>query len=74
MAVLNFNITIPDAQVSRVVTALKAYFNTPSATNAELTEAMRQEFIARLKNIVSATERQAAISAAEAANYDVGAT
>jgi hypothetical protein len=74
MAVLNFSITIPDNQQTRVATAVKAYLGNPALTNAEAIEGLRQEFIVRLKNIVAAVERKAALDAAEAANYDVSAT
>jgi hypothetical protein len=74
MAVLNFSITVPDAQVTRVQTALKAYLGNPAMTNPEVVEGLRQEFIARIKEIVVRQEREAAIAAAEAANYSVDAT
>ena len=74
MAVLNFSITVPDNQVSRVQTAVKSYLGDPGMTNTQAIEGLRQEFIARLKNIVAANERRAAIVAAESANYDVDAT
>jgi hypothetical protein len=74
MAVLNFSITVPDAQVPRVQTAIKAYLGNPAMTNPEAIAGLRLEFIARIKEIVVAHERTAAITAAEAANYDVEAT
>jgi hypothetical protein len=74
MAVLNFSITVPDAQVSRVQTAIKSYLGDPGMTNAAAVEGMRQQFIARVKEIVVAHEKTAAVVAAEAANYNVDAT
>lgn len=74
MAVLNFSITIPDAQQARVATAIKTYLGDPAMTNAAAIEGLRQEFIVRLKNIVAAVERKAAMDAAEASNYDVSAS
>jgi hypothetical protein len=74
MAILNFSITVPDAQVSRVQTAVKSYLGDPDMTNATAVEGMRQEFIARIKEIVVAYEKTAAVAAAEAANYSVDAT
>lgn len=74
MAVLNFSITIPDADVARVSTAVKGYFGNPSMTNAAAIEALRQEFIVRLKDIVKGVELKAAHDAAEAANYSLSAT
>jgi hypothetical protein len=74
MAVLTFNVTIPDAQVARVATAIKAYFGDPGMTNNAAVEALRQEFISRLKDIVVSHDRALAVAAAEAANYDVDAT
>lgn len=74
MAVLNFSITIPDAQVARAQTAIKAYLGDPLMTNAVAIEGLRQEFIARIKEIVLRQERSAAVVVAETANYSVDAT
>jgi hypothetical protein len=74
MAVLNFSITIPDAQAQRVAIAVKAYLGDHNLSDADAIEGLRQEFISRLKNIVAATERAAALAAAETATYDVDAT
>jgi hypothetical protein len=74
MAVLNFSITIPDAQTARAQIAIKAYLGDPLMTNAAAIEGLRQQFIARIKEIVLAHERAAAIAAAEAATYNMDAT
>lgn len=73
MAVLNFSITVPDAQVPRVSAAVKAYLGDPGMTNVAAIEGLRQEFIARLKDIVVSYERKAALEAAEKAGYAVDA-
>jgi len=73
MAVLNFSITIPDAQVSRVQTAIKGYLGDPNMTNAAAIEGLRQELISRIKEVVLRQERAAAIAAAESGNYNVDA-
>lgn len=73
MAVLNFSITVPDAQVPRVQTAIKVYLGDPNMTNAAAIEGLRQEFISRIKEIFLRHERAAAIAAAENASYSVEA-
>jgi hypothetical protein len=74
MATMNISITVPDAQLSRVQTALKTYLGNPAMTNPEAVEGFRLQCVARLKEIVAITEQRAAIAAAEAANYSVDAT
>lgn len=74
MATLNMSITIPDAQLSRVQVALKDYFGDANMTNAAAVEALRQEVIARIKELVRRKEIAAAHVAADNADYSVGAT
>lgn len=74
MAVLNISITVPDAQLTRVQTALKSYLGDPGMTNAQAAEGFRLQCAARLREIVARQELQAAIAAAEAGNYTVDAT
>lgn len=74
MAVLNFSVNLDDPDVPVTAEAVKAYFNDPGMTDAAAIEALRQEFIVRLKNIVVSYRRKKAVEAAEAANYDVSAT
>ncbi len=74
MAVLNFSITIPDAEVPRSAEAVKAYFKDLNMSDAAAIEALRQEYIARFEDIVSSYWRLKAIQAAETANYGVGAS
>lgn len=74
MAVLNFSITIADADVPVTAEAMKSYFNNPAMSDAEAVEALRQQNIARLKEIVVAYRRKQAVDAAEAANYDISVT
>lgn len=50
MAVLNLAITVPDAQLVRVQTALKGYYGV--STNAEAQEAIRKETVERMRSIV----------------------
>ena len=74
MAVLNFSITVPDDQTARVTTAVKTYLGNPSMTNAEAIEGLRLQFIERIKEIVRRHELEAAVIAAETADYNVDAT
>jgi hypothetical protein len=69
MATLNFSMTIADADVPVAAAALKGYLGNPGMSDAEAIEGLRQEFIARLKDIVGSTRKAAAVTAAEAANY-----
>lgn len=73
MAIMNLAITVPDAQLSRVTSALKTYLGNPAMTNAEAQEGFRLQVVARLKEIVTRMEKEAAIAAAEAASYSVDA-
>lgn len=72
---LTFNMTLTnDAEVTEVRGALKVYFGTPSATDAELIEALRQEYMVRLKDIVQSTNKKAAVTTAEAGDYTITVT
>ena len=73
MAVMNLAITVPDAQLSRVQSALKTYLGNPAMTNAEAQEGFRLQVVARLKEIVARVEKEAAIAAADSASYSVDA-
>lgn len=58
MATVNLAITIPDAQVARVQTALRSRYNV--STNPEATEEFRREVVSYLRTIVLQEERKAA--------------
>jgi hypothetical protein len=66
MPIVNLAINIPDAQLARVQSALKAKYasnGTPNPTNAQAMEGLRQEVLGIIKGTVLAFE-QAAASAA----------
>ena len=65
MATLTFSVTVPDAQVPRVVAALRHAFNAPDATQAELVAMFRQGVRDRLVSIVRTYETNQARKAAE---------
>lgn len=83
MAIINFAITVPDASVSRLRTALRAHYGEiidagtgqPRArTNAELEESVRQMVVHNLKSIIRSTEAAAAAKAASDGVPDTIAT
>lgn len=82
MAILNLSVTIPNAQISRVQTAVRAAFGqVPDGTGGmrdmtdeELVEKLRQDVIQTIKGMVIQHERSAAIAAAEKLEPVVDAT
>jgi hypothetical protein len=71
MATFNLAITYPDAQGTRIMTALKTYWTTTDAngnpvvpTNAEAIEKLRLAVVANVRDIVLRVERDAAVKAA----------
>lgn len=65
MATLNLSVTIADADMPRLLAAARGVFG-ENATEAEITEAIRQHGIQLMKQMVRNHERKAAITAAEA--------
>lgn len=66
MATFNLTITYPDAQQTRILTAMKAVYasnGTPTPTTAQAIEALRLEVAQRIKSIVMSYEQQAAAAA-----------
>jgi hypothetical protein len=74
MAILNLSVTVPDAEVARLQAAARGHFGQVDdgagelrdLSNAEITERLRQDVVAMLKQMVRRHERQAALLAAEA--------
>ena len=66
MATFNLAITYPDAQGTRIMTALKTYWTVDGIepTNAEAIEKLRLAVVANVKDIVFRVERDAAVKAA----------
>lgn len=64
MATVQFPITIDNAQVPRVLAALRRRFGMPNGTDDQVVEALRQQFCTTLEDIVFAAETEAAIEAA----------
>ena len=66
MATFNLAITYPDAQGTRIMTALKTHWTVDGVvpTNAEAIEKLRQAVAANVKDIVFRVERDAAVKAA----------
>jgi hypothetical protein len=66
MATWNLPITVPDAQQTRILNALKTYYannGTPNPTNAQVQEYLRLEMVAKIKGIVRGVEEAAAAAA-----------
>jgi len=74
MAQLTFNVTVPDAQVARVVAALRYAFNAPDATQTQLVELVRQDVSDKLKSIVLSYETIQARKTAEVPPTPIDAT
>ena len=85
MAQFNLVIAHPDAQQTRIVSALKTHWTTQEQdengdvqtvvpTNAEVVEKLRQSVISAIKDIVKRVERDAAVQAAADAIEEVDAT
>lgn len=58
MAIVNLAINIPDGQVARVQAALRSRYSV--STNAEASEAFRQDVVEYLRSVVHQEERKAA--------------
>ncbi len=65
MAVLDLRITVSDADMPRLLEAARAVFG-EKATEAEVTEAIRQHGIQLMRQMVRNYERKIAIAKAEA--------
>lgn len=74
MAVLDLSVTIDDADLPRLIAAARDVFFDPNLTEAQITEMLRQYGIQQMQQLVKNYERRTAISAAENASYDFGAT
>lgn len=60
MAILNLSITIPDAQLPRIQSAVRAEWG-QGLTNAEIVERLRQEVIVMIRSLTISRERAAAV-------------
>lgn len=74
MAVLNLSVTIDDADLPRLLSAAREVFSNPELTQDQVVEMLRQYGIQQMQQLVKNYERKAAITAAENAAYDFGAT
>lgn len=66
MATFNLVITYPDAQQTRILTALKAKYasnGVPNPTNGQAIESLRLDVAAQIKSAVLNYEQQAAAAA-----------
>lgn len=66
MATVNFPITVADANISRVVAALRRKFGMPAGTEAQVIEELRQRFCTTLEDLVFEAEKEAANEAVNA--------
>lgn len=74
MATLSFSISVPDADVQRVVKALRYAYGTPNATIAELVEMLRCDARDKVKGIVRTYEENQALKAVGTAVTTLNAT
>lgn len=82
MATINLSVTVPDAQLPRVQTAIRATYGQVDdgagglrdMTNAEIVERIRKEVIAMVKGMVLRHERRVLEQQAESPIVEVDAT
>lgn len=74
MATISFSKTISAAHLTRVITAAKAKYGMPDATNAQVQAAWEQEVWAGLVGMVKVYEQQQAAKAAADAITDIALT
>ena len=74
MATLSFSITVADADVARVIPALRYAFGAPNATISDLVELVRKEARDRIVGIVRTYEENQALTAAAIPPAPINAT
>lgn len=68
MAVIAFNITVATNDVPRIAAALRRKFGMPEGTQAQVVEALRQQFCLTLEDLVYEAEVEEAREAIAAVN------